>query len=231
MGKVCLSPTPEGMQYMDITLNTNRPPSAERDPRSRFRAEKPPIGGWLPGIAITPTQASVLNAIVDQLIPGGEGFPAPSEVDVLSFFRRYIAPEGQEPKWFPFLGESEFRERLDALGEDFVRSSPADQVETLTTMEQAEEFFFARVRDMTYYAYYSRPAVITAINRNLEAGRDLRNSPQPFGYSDTMDGWDEQLLGRVKGSYTRTEDVRPVEIPENLRRSSATPLEESQVKA
>jgi hypothetical protein len=216
---------------MDIILNTNRPPSAERDPRSRFRTEKPPIGGWLPGIAITPTQASVLNAIADQLIPGGEGFPAPSEVDVVSFFRRYIAPEGQEPKWFPFIGESEFGARLDALGEEFVLSSPADKVETLKAMEQTEEFLFARLRDMTYYAYYSRPAVITAVNKNLEAGKDLRNSPLPFGYSDTMDVWDEELLSRVTGTYTRTEDVRPVEIPENLRKSNATTLEEGQVKA
>lgn len=214
---------------MDIILNTNRPPSAERDPRSRFRAEKPPIGGWLPGISITPTQTSVLSAMADRLIPGGGGFPAPSEVDVVSFFRRYIAPEGQEPKWFPFIGELEFRSRLDALGEEFIRSSPAAQVETLQTLEITEEFFFARIRDLTYYAYYSRPAVITAINANLEAGKDLRNSPQPFGYSDTMDDWDEQLLDRVRGSYTRTEDVRPVEVPANLLKSDATPLRESQV--
>ncbi len=214
---------------MDIILNTNRPPSADRDPRSRFRAEKPPIGGWLPGISITPTQTSVLNAMADRLIPGGGGFPAPSEVDVVSFFRRYIAPEGQEPKWFPFIGESEFHARLDALGEEFVRSSPAAQVETLQTLEKTEEFFFARIRDLTYYAYYSRPAVITAINANLEAGKDLRNSPQPFGYSDTMDDWDEQLLSRVRGTYTRTEDVRPVEVPADLLKSYATPLQESQV--
>lgn len=214
---------------MDIILNTNRPPSADRDPRSRFRAEKPPIGGWLPGISITPTQISVLTAMADRLIPGGGGFPAPSEVDVVSFFRRYIAPEGQEPKWFPFIGESEFQARLDALGEEFVRSSPAAQVETLQTLEKTEEFFFARIRDLTYYAYYSRPAVITAINANLEAGKDLRNSPQPFGYSDTMDDWDEQLLSRVRGTYTRTEDVRPVEVPADLLKSDAPPLQESQV--
>jgi hypothetical protein len=214
---------------MDIILNTNRPPSAERDPRSRFRAEKPPIGGWLPGISITPTQTSVLNAMADRLIPGGGGFPAPSEVDVISFFRRYIAPEGQEPKWFPFIGELEFKARLDAFGEEFVGSSPAAQVETLQALEITEEFFFARIRDLTYYAYYSRPAVITAINANLEAGKDLRNSPQPFGYSDTMDDWDEQLLDRVRGSYTRTEDVRPVEVPAHLLKSDETPLRESQV--
>jgi hypothetical protein len=214
---------------MDIILNTNRPPSADRDPRSRFRAEKPPIGGWLPGISITPTQISVLTAMADRLIPGGGGFPAPSEVDVVSFFRRYIAPVGQEPKWFPFIGELEFQARLDALGEEFVRSSPAAQVETLQTLEKTEEFFFARIRDLTYYAYYSRPAVITAINANLEAGKDLRNSPQPFGYSDTMDDWDEQLLSRVRGTYVRTEDVRPVEVPADLLKSDETPLQESQV--
>ncbi|KRE76011.1 gluconate 2-dehydrogenase subunit 3 family protein [Arthrobacter sp. Soil762] len=202
---------------MDIAIGPRPPRNAEADPRSKFRAGKPPIGGWLPGLAFTPTQTVVLNTIVDHLIPGGDGFPAPSEVNVVAFFGKYLPPDGQEPRWFPFIGEVEFKGRLDALGEDFNGADPTDQIETLQLMEQRDPVFFHRLRDLTYYAYYSRPPVIAAINKNLEAGKDLRNSPQPYGYSDTMDDWNDQLFNNVQGSYTRTEDVRPVELPDALR--------------
>lgn len=211
---------------MDITIT--RPSSAEVNPRSKFRADKPPIGGWLPALVFTPAQTATLHAIVDQLIPPGDGFPAPSQVNVIHFFGKYIAPEGHEPKWFPFFGETEFRAWLDAL-EGFAQLPPREQIRTLETLEQTDGLFFARVRDLTYYAYYSRPPVINAINENLKAGKDLRNSPQPYGYSDTMDDWDEELLNRVRGNYTRTEDVRPVNVPEGLRCAGRN--QESQVRA
>lgn len=44
-----------------------------------------------------------------------------------------------------------------------------------------------------------------------------------------MDDWDEQLLSRVRGTYTRTEDVRPVEVPADLLKAKATQFQESQV--
>jgi hypothetical protein len=168
---------------------------------------KPNLGGWLPPISFTEEQAAILNAAADELIPGGDGFPAPSEVDVIAFIARYIAPSGEEPRWFPFLGEEEFKYRIDALGGEFTRASRAGKISVLKGLEQKESEFFGRLRDLVYYAYYSRPEVIKAINRNLPAGRDYRNSPQPYGYLDVIDDWDEDLLSRVRGTYKRTQDV------------------------
>lgn len=178
--------------------------------------DKPPLGGWMPGIRLTESQAAVLDATADELIPGGDGFPAPSEVDVLSFIIRYVAPSGTEPRWFPFLGEDDLRARLDALGDEFVDATSAQRVDALHELERGEAEFFTRLRDVVYHAYYSRPEVVRAMNRNLAAGRDYRPAPQPYGYSDVMDDWDDELLNRVRGTYTRTEDVRPVTIPADL---------------
>ncbi|MHA6793003.1 gluconate 2-dehydrogenase subunit 3 family protein [Pseudonocardia bannensis] len=182
---------------------------------------RPPLGGWLPGVRLTEAQAAVLNAAADELIPGGEGFPAPSEVDVISFIARYVAPSGVKPKWFPFFGEDELRVRLDALGQGFVDSTSAQRVAVLEGLERDEAEFFTRLRDVVYHAYYSRPEVIRAMNRNLTAAKDYRNSPQPYGYSDVMDDWDDELLSRVRGTYIRTEDVRRVEIPADLPLTTA----------
>jgi hypothetical protein len=213
---------------MDIVVNKRPPHRARPEQHPQFRTDKPPLGGWLPGLVFSPLHVHILNAAADQLIPAGEGFPAPSEVDVVSFFGKYIAPEGIEPKWYPFIGETDFKARLDSLGETFVQSSHAEQVKTLTTLEKSDAPFFSRLLEMTYYAYYSRPAVIIAINTNLNAGKNLRNSPQPYGYSDSMDDWDDELFDQIQGSYKRTEDVRSLVLPVSLREASTTPDRGSQ---
>jgi Gluconate 2-dehydrogenase subunit 3 len=176
-----------------------------------------PLGGWLPGIQFTDLQARVLNAIADELIPGGDGFPAPSEVNVIGFVARYVAPKRRAAKWFPFLAEEPFKAWLDKLGEPFVKLTPEKRVERITAIEKNEVDLFDHLRDTIYYAYYSRSEVIAAINLNLKAGRDYRNTPQPFGYSDNMKDWDEALLSRVHGTYKRTNEVIRVDLQEIAR--------------
>jgi Gluconate 2-dehydrogenase subunit 3 len=182
---------------------------------------KPPLGGWRPGISFTDTQRAVLEAVADQLIPAGDGFPAPSEAGVLAFMARYIAPAGEPAKWYPFLEEADVKRRLDELGEGFRNAGDDGQIETLRGLERDEHEFFSRIRDLVYHAYYSRPLVVLAINKNLAAGRDLRVSPQPYGYSDTIIDWDDELLARVHGTYKRTEDVVRLELPSDLPRMTA----------
>jgi hypothetical protein len=177
----------------------------------------PPLGGWLPGIKFTDRQTRVLNAIGDELIPGGDGFPAPSQVNVIGFVARYVAPKGQAAKWFPFLAEEPFKAWLDKLGEPFIKLTSKERVEKIKTIENNESDLFGYLRDTIYYAYYSRPEGIKAININLEAGRDYRYSPQPFGYSDNMKDWDKALISRVRGAYKRTTDVVRVDLKEIAR--------------
>jgi hypothetical protein len=172
----------------------------------------PPLGGWLPGVKFTNVQSRILHAFADELIPGGDGFPAPSDVNVIGFVARYVAPKGQGAKWFPFLAEDDFKAWLGKLGEPFAEMTSQQRVEVIKEIERSEPNFFDRIRDFIYYAYYSQPEVVRAININLEAGRDYRYSPQPFGYSDNMRDWDKELLSRVRGTYKRTADVVRVDL-------------------
>lgn len=177
---------------------------------------KPTLGGWLPGLVFSAARAAVLDAAADQLIPGGDGFPWPSHVDVVGFIGRYIAPAGQEAKWYPFLREEDFLAHIDALGEAFVGSSSEQQIVALQSLERDDPEFFTKFRDLVYHAYYSRPEVVRAINENLEAGKDYQQTPQPFGYSETIMDWDDEMLARVRGSYKRTDDVVRVPLPDTL---------------
>jgi hypothetical protein len=177
---------------------------------------KPPLGGWLPGLSFSDTQAAVLNALADEIIPPGNGFPAPSRVDIVGFFARYVTPACHEPKWYPFFGEADFRARLDALAAGVLAADSAGRVEVLRGLEADDAAFFERLRDIVYFGYYSRPEVVRAINDNLAGGKGYRSTPQPFGYLDTMAGWDEALLARVHGSYRHTEDVVALDLPADL---------------
>jgi hypothetical protein len=190
--------------------NTNV--GATNEAREKFASLKPRLGGFAKLIEFTEMQAGVLNVAADRIIPGGEGFPCPSEVGIVDFIARYIAPSGEEPRWFPFAGEDDFKKELNKLDEDFLQTDMAKQIEVLKHIERQSPTFFSQLRDLVYYGYYSLPEVTKAINENLEAGRDYRSSPQPYGYLDVIEQWDESMFSRVRGSYIRTEEVKRVNV-------------------
>jgi hypothetical protein len=173
--------------------------------------EKPPLGGWVPGVSFSQTRRLVIDGLADELIPGGDGFPAPSTAGITTFVGRYIAPRGNEARWYPFFAEEEFTDRLDRLADAVIDKDSASRIRLLQRLEAEDAEFFCRFRDLVYYGYYSRPAVVRAINETLVAGRGYRLAPQPFGYTD-MPEWDAALLGRVRGGYTTTESVKPVDL-------------------
>ncbi|CAN3127620.1 gluconate 2-dehydrogenase subunit 3 family protein [Mycobacterium sp. smrl_JER01] len=177
---------------------------------------KPPLGGWVPQVEFDTATTMLLNALADTLIPPGGGYPAPSAVDIVGFFRRYVTPSGQEARWYPFVSVDHIACVAEWLGADFTRSDEAARVTAVAQLEREHVEEFSRLRDLVYHAYYSRPAVISAINAQSPAGRDYRISPQPYGYADTIDDWDEELLSRVQGTYQCTEDVVRVALPDTL---------------
>ncbi len=173
---------------------------------------KPAIGGYRPPISLTERQRRVLDAFADEIVPPGGGFPAPSEVGVAGFVARYVAPDGQPAKWFPFFAQAEFTGWLDGFDDRFLTAGADHRITVIQGIEARDPDWFGRIRNMVYSAYYSTPEVVKAINRELVAGRDYRLTPLPYGYSDRMEDWDQSLLARVKGSYTRTGDVVRVDL-------------------
>jgi gluconate 2-dehydrogenase subunit 3-like protein len=153
----------------------------------------------------------LLNAFCDTLLPGGDGFPAPSAIRIVEdFMARYVAPDGQEIIYLPAVTLADVSALADALDEGFVAASPEARAAMVAAFESGDPDRFARLRALVYAGYYSRPEVRSAIANTLDAGRDFRRAPQPYGYEDVMEGWDESLLNH-RGRYLATADVRPVD--------------------
>ena len=191
-------------------------PEVDPDPDlSGFGApERPRLGGLAHPVRFTDAQTAVLNAVADTLVPGGGGFPAPSEVDVVGFIGRYLAPSGTRAVHYPFAAEDDFKASVDELGEAFVDADDAGRTETLTRLESEDETFFGQLRSLVYYGYYSMTEVTLAIRKNIPAGKDYHGPPQPYGYLDTTEPWDDSSLSTRGGAadYIATEDVKRVDL-------------------
>ena len=201
-------------------------PEVEPEIKGGFGApERPRLGGLAVPVTFTDSQAAVINAVADTMIPPGRGFPAPSEVDVVDFFGRYLAPSGTRAVHYPFAEEDAFKAKLDGLGDAFVHADGASRTDTLGRLEQDDEEFFGQLRALTYYGYYSMAEVTLAIRKNVPAGKDYHGPPQPYGYLGTTEPWDDTTLATRGGTadYIATEDVRRVDLSsvEWVRRQKA----------
>lgn len=193
---------------LDLT-QASEPPV---DARERFAELKNPFGGNRTPVAFSEEQRAILEAAADEIIPGGDGFPAPSEVGIAGFIARYVTPRDQETQQFPNAPEDEFKANVDGLGAAFLAAAGEERIETLRRVEREQQEFFEHLRNLVYFGYYARREVTAAINREIPAGADYRATPQPYGYWDVIEPWDESLLTAVEGSYIRTADARRVDV-------------------
>lgn len=180
--------------------------------RDALRAAAAEPGGNRVPISFSERQRAVLNAITDEIVPPGEGFPAPSEVRVVDdFFTRYIAPAGARTVHFPGAAEETFKAALDEVAPRIEGRDQAARVAALQELERSRPEFFGQLRALTYAGYYSRRAVVLAVREHLEAGRDYNGPPLPYGYDRTTHDW-SGLTPPVEGRYTATGDVQRVTV-------------------
>lgn len=183
-----------------------------------FETGRPRLGGLQNPVRFDETQAAVINAVADTIIPPHPDWPTASEVDLVTFVGRYVTPSGYQNKHFPFATEDQFKAGLDGLGQSFVDGSVADRTAAIAALEKASQDgtdpLFEQLRALVYYGYYSRPVVTLAITRNLPAGRDYHGPPLPYGYLQTTEPWDEDLLTQAqeRGSYLETDEVTRVDL-------------------
>ena len=190
-------------------------PEVDPEVKGTFGApERPRLGGLAVPVAFSDTQAAVINAVADTMIPPGKGFPAPSEVDIVGFFGRYLAPSGTRAVHYPFAAEDEFKAKLDALGDAFVSADEAGRTDAVARLEQDDAEFFGQLRSLAYYGYYATTEVTLAIRKNVPAGKDYHGPPQPYGYLDTIEPWDPGTLETRGGlaDHLATEDVERVDL-------------------
>lgn len=162
-------------------------------------------------VSLDAATAALLGAFADTLIPPGGGFPAPSEARIVEdFICRYVAAESAETVYPPAVTEGDLATLGAALGAGFAGAAAAQRTDTVAVLEAERPELFGRLRMLVYAGYYSRPPVRAAIASELEAGRDYRGAPLPYGYDDVIEDWDESLLSDV-GGYRATDEVGPVD--------------------
>jgi hypothetical protein len=188
--------------------------TVQPDRKEDFIAQRARMGGFDPPIRFSDKQRATLNAAADEIIPPGAGFPAPSALDIVGFIARYIAPDGTPARHYPFAEEGSFKAGVDRLG-NRLKAKPSDHVEILERTSKEDETFFAQMRGLIYYGYYSRPAVIQAISDNLEAGRDYHGPPQPLGYLSVTEQWEAAEIQQGRGTYLKTKQIKRLPV-ENL---------------
>ena len=179
-----------------------------------FETARPRLGGLEQPVQFSDAQQAVIRALADTIIPPAQGWPDASEVDLVAFCGRYIAPSGYRSKHFPWADEDSFSAALDRLGQGFVDADATERARSLQALEDAEDPFFEQIRALVYYGYYSRPEVVIAIRKNVPAGKDYHGPPLPYGYIQSLEPWDETTLAQANenGSYLETEQVTRVDL-------------------
>ncbi|MGE2836025.1 gluconate 2-dehydrogenase subunit 3 family protein [Mycobacterium sp. SMC-4] len=186
----------------------------DRPDQPYFESARPRLGGLIAPVAFGELESAVIKALADTMIPAEGGFPAASEVGIVDFFGRYTTPTGFRAKHFPYLEEDKLKAALARLGDGFVNADTDARTQAVLRLEKDEEEFFAQVRSLVYYGYYSANEVTTAIAQHIEAGRDYHGPPLPYGYLHCIEDWDEAALSTAgQGSgYIATEDVVRVDL-------------------
>lgn len=179
-----------------------------------FESGRPRLGGLQDPVVFEAQQIAILLAVADTLIPPSPGWPAASEVGIVTFIGRYVTPSGYRNKHFPFAEEDEFKAGIDRLGPVFLASDEQDRIDTIAKLEKDDDPLFSQLRALVYYGYYSRPEVVIAIRRNLPAGKDYHGPPLPYGYLETLEPWDEEALASAggPGTYIETDAVTRVDL-------------------
>ena len=125
------------------------------------------------------------------------------------------AVSGYRNKHFPFATEDEFKAGLDQLGQAFV-----DGVRRPTGRPRSPRWRRLRTRCSSSCGRSSTTATTRARSSrwrstaNLPAGRDYHGPPLPYGYLQTTEPWDEELLTQAQenGSYLETDEVVRVDL-------------------
>ena len=119
----------------------------------------------------------MIGAIMDTLLPGGDGFPSASEAGAADWVlteERLVLP---------------LRALADRVPCDFEAMTPSARAEILTAMEAEFPAAFSDAVVAAYSAYYTRPAVLAVIE--AACGYKAR-APQPDGYA--LSPFDPELL-------------------------------------
>ena len=138
--------------------------------------------------SLSPEQGELLAAVLDTIIPPGEGegLPGAGEVGLGEVLPR------EAPELVPLLAEA-LEALRDALSErgmaDFARLEASEKRSLLETLAERQPAFLPAMLFQVYTRYYREPRVLAALG--LQA-----RPPYPLGYE--LEGGDLDLLAPVR---------------------------------
>ncbi len=138
---------------------------------------------------LSTAQRELLAAVVDRIIPPGDGAPGAGEVGVAAHVEGItgVSPQSRAllTKGLKEIDAASGR----AYAKDFLSLSDREKTETLKQVESEHPEFFAALVRETYSGYYSSPDALRAKALPTVA-------PQPAGYE--IEPFDESLLDAVR---------------------------------
>lgn len=137
--------------------------------------------------------SAMLDAVLDTLLPGGEGFPPAGGIGLAAWLA--ARPEFAAP----------LQAVLALCPADFAAHGLDTRITLLRAVEQAAPAAFGRVQVGAYSGYYTHPEVLAVIRRDTGY---LARPPQPDGY--VLPPFDTALLARVAARaphFRETDDV------------------------
>ncbi|TIR15812.1 MAG: gluconate 2-dehydrogenase subunit 3 family protein [Mesorhizobium sp.] len=144
----------------------------------------------------------LIRALVDELIPGDEGWPSASEAGVHGIVAMRLFGDWSD-------------ERITALAnllgweEDGLSSADGEtRIAAVKAFEEADTELFDKIYTAVTLAYYETPFVIEAI-RNT--GRPYSYRPHVTGYDMAPFDFNRDRPAHRRGHYLETENVRPVD--------------------
>ena len=147
---------------------------------------------------LSPTHRELLDAVVDRIIPPGDGVPGAGEAGAAEHVEGIcgVSPQSRALLTKGLKAVEAISGRTHAM--QFVALSDGQKTEVLKQVEtQQTEFFVVLVRE-TYSGYYSSPEVLRVKGLPLSA-------PQPEGYE--IEPFDESLLEGVRKRGKAYRDV------------------------
>jgi hypothetical protein len=149
-----------------------------------------------------PEKTRMIRALVDELIPGSEGWPSASEAGVHGIVAIRL---------FADWSDVQIAALADLLGweKDGLSSANGEtRTASVRAFEDADSELFDKIYTAVTLAYYETPFVIEAI-RNT--GRPYSHRPHLTGYDMAPFDVNRDLPAHRRGHYLETENVRPVD--------------------
>ncbi len=125
---------------------------------------------------LTGEQRALVTAMLDAVVPPGEGLPGAGEVGVGDYLDRMAGESAELRRLFSAGLASTSMASEARFGRGFRELSLEERAEVLRGVEEEQPTFFRRLVLHAYNGYYTTPRILEALG--LEA-----RGPQPGGYA------------------------------------------------